>query len=153
MSQFVTRIPGKAGPAVAVFAVLELNDVGFSLEVLEERLGNRISVVPARSDIIHRATIVVTLDLVSRGRVALDSYRLHDFVIPAVVIERISYFVLARLRRCKSLVVGKRNRNAIVSHARSHVGRSDFLAILDQFCAGYGDGTPLGGRAFVCICS
>ena len=144
--EVMTRNPFQARPAAAVFAVLDLNDIGFALKTLEVRLGSRITVIPVSNNIIYRAPVVETLDLVSRSRAAFDSYRLHCLIISAVVIERISYFVLARLRRGKSLAVRKRDSNVIIGHARSHVGRSDFLAILDQFCAGHDDGVALNGR-------
>ena len=72
-------------------------------------------------------------------------------VISTVVIERVSHFVLARIGCGKGLVVGQRDRGAVISYARSRIGGGDFFAVLDKFRAGYGDGASLGGSALVSV--
>ena len=147
----VTRHPGETRPAPAVVAVFELDDAVFALETFKVSFGDGVAVVPARGNVLYRAGIVETLDLVSRGSVASDDYRLRSLIISAVVVERISHFVLARVGRGKGLVVRKRDRSAVISYARSRICGGDFLAVLDKFRAGYGDGTALGGSALVSV--
>ena len=150
MSQFVTRIPGKAGPTSSALGVVELNDATFALETLKPSNFGSLAFVPQRTSAVQRFYAIVAFDLVLHRGVTHNrkNNRLFDFL--AVYRSNVVYRVGACKRRV-DLAVSDDDRIAFL--IRHDVGNLYVyrLAVLVAHGCGRNRNFAAGIAAFVII--